>query len=87
MQKVLTEATSTPWQIEVKYGVLGQTLADKEKELLAQNERQISEYPLVRAILKEFKGAKFDTIVRLKEKDLSEAGDEETPNNFEEEND
>ena len=85
LQKFLQEATGALWQIDVKYGVLGQTLADKEKELFAQDERQISEYPLVRAILSEFKGAKFDTILRIQEKEPSETDDEQLTNNFEEE--
>ena len=85
LQKLLVEATGGPWQIEAKYGALGETIADKEKELLARDERQISEYPLVRAILNEFKGAKFDTVLRLKEKEESEKDDDETTNNFEEE--
>lgn len=85
LQKFLKEATDASWQIDVKYGVLGQTLADKEKELFAQDERQISEYPLVRAILSEFKGAKFDTILRVQEKEPSETDDEQLTNNFEEE--
>lgn len=86
LQKALIEATGGAWQIDVKYGVLGQTLADKEKELLAQDERQISEYPLVRAILDEFKGAKFDTVLRLDEKQPSETETVDITNNFEEEN-
>lgn len=85
LQKALSEATGGVWQIDVKYGVLGETIADKEKELLARDERQISEYPLVRAILSEFKGAKFETVLRLKEKEESESGDEDITNNFEEE--
>lgn len=86
LQKALSEATGGVWQIEIKYGVLGQTLADKEKDLLARDERQISEYPLVRAILSEFKGAKFDTVLRLDEKQSEETETEEVTNNFEEEN-
>jgi len=87
LQNVLREATSAPWQIDVQYGVLGQTIAEKEKELLEKDEKQISEYPLVRAILNEFKGAKFDTVLRLEQNDTSEQDSEETTtNNFEEEN-
>ena len=85
LKEVLKEATGALWQIDVNYGTLGQTIADKEKELLAQDERQISEYPLVRAILNEFKGAKFDTVLRLQEKEPSETDDEQLTNNFEEE--
>ena len=55
------------------------------KNIFAQDERQISEYPLVRAILSEFKGAKFDTILRIQEKESSETDDEQLTNNFEEE--
>ena len=85
LQNVLKEATLAIWQIDVKYGTLGQTLADEEKLLLEQDERQISEYPLVRAILDEFKGAKFDTVLRVQTSESTDKDDEEIINNFEEE--
>ncbi|MBO7097592.1 MAG: hypothetical protein J6W11_03020, partial [Alphaproteobacteria bacterium] len=71
--------------IDVKYGTLGETIADKEKQLLEKDEKQISQYPLVRAILDEFRGAKFDTVLRVQKDESSEKDDEEVINNFEEE--
>ena len=64
LQKALTEATGRNWQIDIRRGPLGETLADKEKAALEQNKRSISEYPLVKAILSEFKGARIDTLTR-----------------------
>ena len=85
LQKVLRQATGNVWQIDVKYGTLGETIADKEKQLLEKDEKQISEYPLVRVILEEFKGAKFDTVLRVQKGESSEKDEEEVINNFEEE--
>ena len=85
LQKVLRQATGKVWQIDVKYGTLGETIADKEKQLLEKDEKQISQYPLVRAILDEFRGAKFDTVLRVQKDESSEKDDEEVINNFEEE--
>ena len=64
LQKALSEATGRSWQIEIRRGPLGETLADKEKAALEQDKRNISEYPLVKAILNEFKGARIDTVTR-----------------------
>lgn len=64
LQKALVEATGQNWQIEIRHGPLGETLADKEKAALEQDKRDISEYPLVKAILSEFKGARIDTLTR-----------------------
>ena len=78
LQKILEEASGQKWQIEIRKGPLGETLADKEKSLLEQDKRQISEYPLVKAILSEFKGSKIDTVTRKalqKEEDLENEDD------------
>ena len=64
LQKALAEATGRSWQIDIRRGPLGETLADKEKAALEQDKRSISEYPLVKAILSEFKGARIDTLTR-----------------------
>jgi DNA polymerase-3 subunit gamma/tau len=64
IQNALEEATGSKWQIEIRRGPLGETLADKEKALLEADKRSISEYPLVKAILSEFKGARIDTVIR-----------------------
>jgi len=62
--KELETASGIKWQIEIRRGPLGETLADKEKALAEQDKRSVSEYPLVKAILSEFPGAKIDTVVR-----------------------
>jgi hypothetical protein len=45
-----------------------------EAKELNRDKKNISEYPLVKAILDEFSGAKIDTIIR---KQVAEAEDEE----------
>lgn len=64
LQKALEEATGIKWGIDVCRGALGETLADRENAALEKDKRSISEYPLVRAILSEFKGARIDTLTR-----------------------
>jgi hypothetical protein len=64
IQKALEEATGAPWQIDIRRGPLGETLADREKAALEADKRSISSEPLVKAILSEFKGARFDTLLR-----------------------
>lgn len=74
LQKTLEEATNHKWQFDIRRGALGETLADKEKALLEKDKRDIAEYPLVRAILSEFKGAKIDTLTRkVSEEDGAES--------------
>lgn len=67
LQKELLAATGKNWKIETIRGQLGQTLAAKEHAEEEENKRSISEYPLVKAILAEFKGAKIETLTRLKQ--------------------
>ena len=67
LSKILKEATGAPWQIDVSHGHLGQTIADQEKSQNEADKRQIMEYPLVQTIMDEFKGAKFDTVLRLED--------------------
>jgi len=64
LHKVLTEATGKQWKIDSSRGVLGETIADVEKSKIENDQRDVSEYPLVRAILAEFKGAKIESLVR-----------------------
>lgn len=86
LHKILTEATGKTWKIDILRGHLGETIADKEKAKSDEDKRSISEYPLVKAILAEFKGAKIETLTR--KITLEAAADEETDNElfFEEEN-
>lgn len=83
-KKALKEATGENWLIDVEYGTLSETIADEEKSALENDKRQISEYPLVKAILAEFKGAKFDTVLHADEQQTSE-NDDDLTNNLEEE--
>lgn len=64
LHKVLTEATGLTWKIDIARGLLGETVADMEKAELEEDKRSISEYPLVKAILAEFKGSKIETVTR-----------------------
>lgn len=75
LQKILEDATGGKWIIDVRRGPLGETLADQEKLAFEEDKRSVAEYPLVKAILSEFKGAKIDTAVR---KMLAEENDAET---------
>ncbi len=64
LQHVLTEATGQKWQIEILRGPLGETIADREQAADAANKKNVSDLPLVKAILAEFKGAKIETLIR-----------------------
>ena len=70
----LEKETDTPWKIDIDYEPLGETLAFLEAKELNRDKKNISEYPLVKAILDEFSGAKIETIIR---KQVAEAEDEE----------
>lgn len=64
LHKILLEATGKEWKIDSSHGALGETIAAKEKAAEEEYKRNISEYPLVKAILAEFKGAKIETLTR-----------------------
>lgn len=72
LHKELTTATGKNWKIETIRGAMGQTLAAKETAVDDENKRNISEYPLVKAILAEFKGAKIETLTRIKQLEAEE---------------
>jgi len=78
--KMLTGATGKQWEIEIIKGDLGETIADKEKSVVEAKKKNVAEYPLVKKILEEFKGAKIETVVR---KNLEIAVENE-PDNSEE---
>ncbi len=82
LQKALSEASGRGWQIEIRRGPLGETLADKEKAALEQDKRSISEYPLVKAILNEFKGARIDTVTRKTNLPETDKTDDSDDNNI-----
>ncbi len=64
LQNILIEATGSKWDIEVLRGHLGETIADKEEAADNANKKSVSDLPLVKAILAEFKGAKIETLMR-----------------------
>lgn len=73
LHKILTEATGLTWKIELSRGALGITLADLERAAEEEEKRNIMEYPLVKAIMAEFKGAKIETATRR----ITETDDDE----------
>ena len=73
LHKILTEATGLTWKIELSRGALGVTLADLERAAEEGEKRNIMEYPLVKAIMAEFKGAKIETATRR----ITETDDDE----------
>lgn len=90
LHKILTEATGLTWKIELSRGALGVTLADLERAAEEEEKRNIMEYPLVKAIMAEFKGAKIETATRrITETDDDEEIDFSSDNNeliYDEEN-
>lgn len=74
LRKFLTKETGVSWVIDIDYEPLGETLAFKETKELERDKKNISEYPLVKAILSEFNGAKIETVIR---KAVEEAEDDE----------
>ncbi len=86
LKTVLTEATGVTWQLDVSYGLKGETLSDIENHKKEQDKQQISENPLVREVMKEFPNAKLETVVRTEtQSETLEDTQEDLINNFEEE--
>ena len=85
LRKFLEKETGINWIIETDYEPLGETLAYLENRELNRDKENISEYPLVKAILSEFNGAKIETIVRkaVIEAQNDEPDFSETETNFE----
>ncbi|MBQ8481547.1 MAG: DNA polymerase III subunit gamma/tau [Alphaproteobacteria bacterium] len=71
----LEKETGKIWKFDIDYEPLGETLAFQEARELDRDKKNISEYPLVKAILDEFNGAKIETFIR---KSIKEAENEET---------
>lgn len=86
LQKLLLETTGAKWDIETLKGPLGETIAQQEQALDEQNKRNVSDLPLVKAILSEFKGAKIETLTRKINKELAnelnEGGFDENENTY-----
>ncbi len=72
LQNILIETTGQKWDIEVLRGHLGETIADKEQARDNANKKSVSDLPLVKAILAEFKGAKIETLTRKINADSAE---------------
>lgn len=85
--KELEVASGIKWKVDIRRGPLGETLSDKEKALIEQDKRSVSEYPLVKAILSEFPDAKIDTVIRkVSQEETKEQDNEEfNINTYEEE--
>jgi len=79
-QKFLTHATGKTWKIDIIKGDLGETIADKEKTIIEAKKKNVSEYPLVKKILEEFRGSKIETVIR---KNLENIAEEEAENSDE----
>lgn len=78
LHKILTEATSKQWKINIIKGELGETIADKEKTIVEAKKKNVAEYPLVKKILEEFRGARIETIVRKNLENLAEKEPDDT---------
>lgn len=76
--KLLTAATGKKWEINILKGPLGETIADKEKTIVEAKKKNVSEYPLVKKILEEFRGSKIETVIRKNIAELAEAEPEES---------
>jgi hypothetical protein len=63
LHKLLTDATGLQWTIDIIKGELGETIADKEKTIVEAKKKNVAEYPLVKKILEEFRGARIETII------------------------
>ena len=83
--KTLNETTGHAWSVDIISGPLGETLADKQEALLAREQKDALEYPLVRAIMAEFKGAKIESLIRHVQKAEDITNNEEAPITFDEE--
>ena len=64
LHKLLEDTTGKKWEIDIIRGEIGETIADKEKTKVEAKTKNVAEYPLVKKILEEFKGAKIETIIR-----------------------
>lgn len=72
LHKILSSATGKQWEIEIEKGEVGETIAAKENAAAEAKKKSVAEYPLVKKILEEFKGARIETVVRKKLEELAE---------------
>ena len=83
LRKTLAEATGKEWKIDSIHGELGETIAQKEKAAEDEYRKNIMEYPLVKAIMAEFKGAKIEYLTRKLIKEAEDTDENEIGNNLE----
>jgi DNA polymerase-3 subunit gamma/tau len=72
LHKILLETTGKKWSIEIVKEAMGETIADKEKSSAVATVRRVTDNPLVKKILEEFRGAKIETAIRKKLKKIEE---------------
>ena len=87
LQKLLNELTNKKWEIDIVKGDITETIADKEKSIVEASRKNVTEYPLVKKILEEFKGAKLEIVVRknlekLAEEEIQDIDETMIVNNF-----
>ncbi len=88
LHKILETATGKSWKIDISRGVPTRTIAMQENAKTEEEKRNIMEYPLVKAILAEFKGAKIESLVRkIQEEDEDEISSFGSPNRDNNDND
>ncbi len=79
IHKSINEANGRTWQIDSSRGVLKETVSDMEKAKVEEDKKNVSELPLVKAILAEFSGAKIETATKkILEETVEEPKFEET---------
>lgn len=61
---ILEEATGTKWDIKTTYSKVVNSIAASEAMQKEDDKKNISEHPLVKAILEEFSGAEIETLTR-----------------------
>ena len=62
--KFLDNATGQKWRLDIVPGNVVSSIANIENAQKDADKKNVSEYPLVKAILDEFRGAKIETLIR-----------------------
>ena len=90
LHKLLNDLTNKKWEIDIVKGDVTETIADKEKSAVEASRKNVTEYPLVKKILEEFKGARIEMVIRknlekLAEEEINEIDETIVINNFDDE--
>ena len=72
---LLEQSTGKKWELDIVPGEVVYSIANIENAKKEADQKNVSDNPLVKAILQEFRGAKIDTLVR---KVLAEDAEEES---------